>query len=107
MVPGLLLRLYVTNPNELLITIEDGSHAHWCPGCQSMHVIPASWQFDGNTQRPSFSPSAKHTWTWGEAKENKCCHYFIKLGKLIYCSDCTHGLANQIIPLPPVSDRGW
>jgi hypothetical protein len=95
-------------------------HSHWCPGCGEMHVIFANWTFDGNVTSPTFSPSVLITgketvkvngkWTgeWvldvkGNAVESRC-HYFLKEGKLEYLSDCTHKLAGQTIPLPPLPE---
>src|SRR6202012_3076274 len=42
-----------------------GGYGHWCPGCGYGHEINvdapnssgAKWSFDGNFQRPTFSPS--------------------------------------------------
>jgi len=93
--------------SQLLEVVQGAGHAHWCPGCKDMHRIPETWEFDGNMERPSFSPSVKHGWLWGEKKESKVCHYFIKLGQIIFCSDCTHPMAGHTVPLPPISDRGY
>jgi len=94
-----------------------GRHAHWCPGCEEMHVIPArGWTFDGNVETPSFHPSVKHTglrtvvvdgrWT-GEwvldaagTPIPHCCHYFLTAGELRFCSDSTHPLAGRTVALP-------
>lgn len=83
----------------------DGAHygwTLWCPGCEQRHVIPTGaldWTFNGDTERPTFSPSVKHTWTHGEQREPRCCHYFIKDGAIEFCSDSTHSLAGQTVPL--------
>lgn len=39
--------------------------AHWCPACEEMHAFAveepfrngAKWTFDGNLEKPTFSPS--------------------------------------------------
>ena len=93
-----------------------GGYAHWCPGCEEMHQLPDSWTFDGNLENPTFSPSFKHTgvqtvivngeWTgeWvRDASGNavpSVCHYILTAGQLNYCSDCTHKLVGQSVPLP-------
>lgn len=91
-------------------------YSHWCPGCEEMHVIFDGWTFDGNIERPSFSPSVKITgkrcvlvngeWTgeWvrdanGKAVDH-CCHYFLTAGELRFCGDSTHALAGTNVPLP-------
>jgi hypothetical protein len=83
-----------------------------------MHKLPDGWKFDGNLASPTFSPSFKHTgkqtvivngkWT-GESHRGPdgkaldwCCHYILAKGVLNYCSDCTHALAGQSVPLPPL-----
>jgi hypothetical protein len=35
-------------------------YAWWCPACREMHPLPDGWTFDGNLERPTFSPSFKH-----------------------------------------------
>ena len=95
----------------------EGGHAHWCPGCEELHVIPSSWKFSGNADRPTFEPSVKITgkqtvvvdgkWTgeWVCGPDGKaldyCCHYILKKGQLNFCSDSTHKLSGQQnVPLP-------
>jgi len=83
--------------------------------------LPDSWQFDGNVDKPTFSPSFKHEgmktirddkgrWTgeWEYDSHGKpmreICHYILTNGILHYCTDCTHSMAGQSIPmaeLPP------
>lgn len=94
-------------------------YSHWCPGCGEMHAISVlpGWNFNGNLEKPTFSPSVKITgkqsivdekgeWTgeWvldadGKPKDY-CCHYFLTDGVLNYCGDCTHKLSGQQVPLP-------
>lgn len=75
-------------------------HLHWCPGCEAIHVIPLSWEFNGNFTLPTFKPSVRHT--WGHAATLHCCHYNITDGKVTYHPDCTHWLAGSIVALPPL-----
>lgn len=88
-------------------------YMHWCPGCGSHHVFytdaplknGARWTFDGNTDRPTFSPSML-SWTDevvdedGDTWPATRCHYFLKAGKIQYLADCTHELAGTTIDLP-------
>ena len=76
------------------------SWRHWCPGCQRNHVIYTDpraqpnghfWTFDGNEERPTFSPSINIV---GQ------CHYFIREGMIQYCSDSKHALAGITVPMP-------
>lgn len=73
--------------------------AHWCPGCQEMHVLPwkrGGWTFDGNVDAPTFTPSFRH----GD-RAGKVCHYILTAGVLDYQADCTHALRGKV-PLPPM-----
>lgn len=79
---------------------------HWCPGCQMNHVIytdPAAqanghcWRFDGDLDAPSFEPSINIVGR---------CHYFVRKGRIEYCSDSTHALAGQIVDLPDLKPLG-
>ena len=82
----------------------------WCPACAQLHVITVRrvegyqgpvWDWNNNAERPTFSPSIKHDWGQG-----KVCHYFVREGRIQYCSDSTHDLAGQTVELPDVPE-GW
>lgn len=86
----------------------------FCPGCDMDHSIQVDnsatpggpqWSFDGNEEAPTFSPSIRVQYTWGESNERRVCHSFVQGGNLVYLSDCTHALAGQTIPLPCLSGR--
>lgn len=94
----------------------EDAYIHWCPGCEEAHRLPDSWQFNGNIQSPTFTPSFKHSgikkvvingeWTGEWVYDNKgdpipyICHYVLTNGILNFCVDCTHSLAGKSIPLP-------
>lgn len=72
---------------------------HWCPGCKGMHVIPTDaraqqnghkWTFNGDMERPTFSPSINLV---GQ------CHYFIRNGMIEFCSDSKHELAGHTVQM--------
>ena len=70
-----------------------------------MHPLPDSWTFDGNLESPTFSPSFKHFTSMPDGSRAAdfvpwCCHYVLTAGVLNYCSDCTHAMAGQSVPLP-------
>jgi hypothetical protein len=94
-----------------LRSTEDG-YAHWCPGCESMHVFytnkPAAggalWTFNGDLERPTFGPSMVIT---TEAYEDEGvhlpqerCHYWLRSGGIEYLHDSTHQLKGLHIALP-------
>lgn len=77
---------------------------HFCPGCKWMHVIYTDpkaqpnghvWQFDGNMEAPTFSPSVNIV---GQ------CHYYLRAGRIEFMSDCRHTLAGQTVDLPDIPE---
>ena len=75
----------------------------WCPGCQKSHHFTIKtfagpcWEFDGNLEAPSFSPSIevkRHNGTH--------CHAFLKEGKWQFLNDCTHELKGQTVDMVKV-----
>lgn len=88
-------------------------YSHWCPGCDEMHLIAvhepfangAKWTFDGDVNRPTFSPSIniyspRCEWGDGEVTPEQRCHYFLRAGRLEFLGDCTHALKGQTVDLP-------
>lgn len=110
--------------------IEGGKYGYWCQGCEEIHVVNSGWQFDGNLDAPTFSPSVLVTsghyspgwagpncWCTYYAKnpdpdpdrfECSRCHTFITGGMVQFLADCAHALAGQTLPLPdlPPEYRG-
>lgn len=81
---------------------------HWCPGCQERHPIhvrseqnthptSAVWDWDGEVEHPTFSPSIR---VFDRDGRRTQCHYFIQQGKIQFCGDSQHHLAGQTVPLP-------
>lgn len=80
---------------------------HWCPGCKEMHAFyvthPGSsrlcnWDFNFDYEKPTANPSIKHTFRREDGE--KVCHYFLRDGNIHFCSDCSHSLSGQVVPLP-------
>lgn len=85
----------------------DGSQAGWaffCPGCDHAHVYYTSgtltWAFNGDQERPTFSPSLLNTCDPHPDPKQRRCHLFLTDGKINYCNDCAHDLSGQTIDLP-------
>lgn len=92
---------------------------HYCPACDEAHHYvtdgPTKWSFNGNVDRPSFTPSMKISWghfadpnyktEQGEEDLSGVCHYVLTDGQIAFCSDCTHSLAGQTVALPELPDR--
>jgi len=93
---------------------------YWCPGCDDVHAItvdaPNSWTWNGDLERPTFSPSVlvhPHQTLIDSNLQGKAltapenvittplCHSFVTDGRIQFLGDCTHELAGQTVDLPP------
>lgn len=104
----------------------DGAHYGYrfeCPGCGDAHVIPTKphpngWDFDGNEEHPTFSPSilVHEVRIPADADPSKVlapfkpgdvytprCHSFVRDGRIEFCSDSGHALAGKTVDLPEVA----
>ena len=85
-----------------------------CPACGHAHVprtadandtYPGAqpgpvWTFNGDMDKPTFSPSLLVTWGPPENPRKNICHSFVTDGKIQFLTDCTHSLAGQTVDLP-------
>lgn len=92
----------------------EGRLAFWCKGCGVPHIINVGgnsgpqWGFNGNYERPTFTPSVKVSWPanqdaseeFKEWRTERICHSFVTDGRIQYLGDCTHMLAGQTVDLP-------
>ena len=77
-----------------------------CPGCGNSHGLYVThpndighqWQFDGNTESPTVTPSINSKWTYAGGKKHVC-HFYVKQGQIQYLSDCTHELAGKTVAM--------
>ncbi|MGN6235007.1 DUF6527 family protein [Dyella sp.] len=99
-----------------------------CPGClysdgsPSRHIIPIAelpageaemsphigwkdrWTFNGDMQRPTFSPSLNTWWGGKDGIPLHRCHSFIREGRIEFLPDSTHALAGQTVELPEITE---
>ena len=82
----------------------------FCPGCTSAHTILTSaggWGFNGDAERPTFSPSVLVTHEavpeagddFKEWRTARACHSFVADGRIQFLTDSTHALAGQTVDL--------
>jgi hypothetical protein len=87
----------------------------WCPGCDQLHAVavdgPHAWQWDGNVEAPTISPSVRcFTTVDDEGKplpdggQRTLCHCFVKAGQIEFCGDSPHALAGKTVPLPDLPE---
>jgi hypothetical protein len=79
----------------------DGTLAVFCPACKCAHGVNSGWTFNGDMERPTFSPSILVTWEgFEDGKEiKKICHSYVRDGQIQFLNDCTHELAGKTVPL--------
>jgi len=99
-----------------------------CPGCNDWHHVKVGegprprWKWNGDVVRPTFDPSVLVTcghYVQGHSGDCWCtynaahpeekttfgcyrCHSFVKNGQIQFLDDCSHALAGQTVPLPPI-----
>ena len=96
----------------------------WCPGCGCGHCFwcgpgfdhPARWEFNGNYEKPSFSPSLRQFVLITDddgvpvnpRQEQTVCHLHVTDGEVRYCGDNPHKLNNQTVPMQDIpADYGF
>lgn len=112
----------------------NGQATYWCPGCESGHSIfyggSETWDWDGNTEHPTFAPSVlvfPHETLNAAGKallesvdqdvdaplpeltdEHRTmtprCHSFVRAGRIEYLPDCDHALAGGSVDMVPLPD---
>lgn len=90
---------------------EGGPVTGWvihCPACGHGHkfdapehpnkITGASWSFNGDLERPTFSPSMLIR-DRVDGVDRYVCHSFVRDGRIEFLGDCTHDLAGQTVEL--------
>ena len=82
----------------------------FCPACDFSHGFRVDldghgqwtsdyWTFDGNYERPTFSPSMLANKDSADQYKPRC-HSFLTEGVWGYLSDCTHAMAGMSVDVP-------
>lgn len=85
---------------------QDNGLMFWCPGCDIPHVVRHGsgagprWGWNGDADKPTFTPSILVRYPWGPEQKERVCHSFVTNGKIQFLSDCTHELAGQTVDIP-------
>lgn len=98
--------------NAKLRWTRPGVLIHWCPGCEMIHPVHigmpnhlgAKWTYNEIPDCPTLSPSVNISLGTTAAGIERRCHYWLRNGKLEFCSDTTHEYSGQTINLP---DLPW
>ncbi|PLP96981.1 DUF6527 family protein [Cupriavidus pauculus] len=92
--------------SKVLATAEPGSLWFECPGCGMAHRIMHGagegprWGWNGDVERPTFTPSVLARYPWGNPQVERVCHSFVTDGQIQFLNDCTHSLAGQTVAIP-------
>jgi hypothetical protein len=84
-------------------TNQKGEHAGWsifCPACHCGHLFDTRWEFNGNVDLPTFTPSMLvHAHKYG-TRTRPTCHSFVTNGQIAFLPDSGHAMAGQTVDLP-------
>jgi len=86
-------------------TLVDGRKIFYCPGCKTEHAVSIGegrphWDYNGNPDTPTFTPSILVTCDWDDPVTHEVCHSFVTDGKIHFLGDCTHAMKGQTVELP-------
>lgn len=95
-------------PKTIPLNDTDGNHSGWvvvCPACKYWHLFDKRWTFNGDVEKPTFTPSMLVNSEIDYKKYNlERCHSFVTDGKIQFLSDCSHSLAGQTVELTDAND---
>lgn len=83
--------------------IVDDHYAITCLACGCGHGLKG-WTFNGDLEKPTFSPSLLVTGFLNTQHPDGICHSYITDGKIMYLNDSTHECAGKTIELPEYAD---
>lgn len=99
----------------LMLHQTDGQGHHytfWCPGCKHHHHFSCntsgkrpSWTFNGNLEKPTFTPSLLCWVPNPDGSRDRVCHLFVTDGKIQYLGDCFHEFAAKTIEMVDVENH--
>jgi hypothetical protein len=88
---------------KLWMSEDTGYTLFFCPGCQSPHAVtvkpPHGWGYNGNADRPTFTPSVGVNLDRSNPSEGRC-HSFVTHGRIQFLTDSDHAMAGQTVDLP-------
>lgn len=76
-----------------------------CPACDTYHAVNGSWEFNGDKDFPTFSPSLLVTIPGHRGPKDYRCHSFVRNGQIIFLSDCSHAMAGKTVDLPELENE--
>jgi hypothetical protein len=91
---------------KLVVSKLSPHYQMWCPACATLHEVNSGWTFNGDMEKPTFSPSILVTWSDHEGNKikGKRCHSFLRDGIWQFLSDCTHDKAGMNVAMVDLPD---
>ncbi len=80
---------------------EHGGWLIWSPGDNSHILFDDRWSFNGDFEKPTFTPSMLVNANMPGATRS---HFFVTDGKIQYLADCDHELAGQTVDMVDLDD---
>jgi len=77
---------------------EFGGYIIFCPGCNTHHLFDSRWSFNGDFEKPTFSPSM----LVNNHDPKSRCHSFVADGKIQFLNDCFHRYAGKTLDLEDI-----
>lgn len=80
--------------------VERTMYMLWCPGCDELHAINDTWGFNGDFEKPTFTPSILVSLPENvqvHPENPKRCHSFVENGQWRFLLDCEHELKGQTV----------
>jgi hypothetical protein len=94
-------------PKVRPFTDQNDVHSGWgifCPACECVHIFDNRWTFNGDEEKPTFSPSMLvYEHPYADDIRPRC-HSFVTDGKIAFCEDSGHEYAGQTLDLPDYHD---
>jgi hypothetical protein len=83
-----------------VLPLTDTSDQHagyltFCPGCGYGHLFDTRWTFNGDFEKPTFSPSM----LVNQHDPSNRCHSFLRDGKWQFLDDCFHSLKGKTVEM--------
>lgn len=85
----------------------DGFYDFFCPGCEHFHSFNTNpkhwngmvWEFNGDMDKPTFTPSLLNK-SPRKGGGERVCHIYLTDGRIHFLNDCTHKLAGRVVEIP-------
>lgn len=89
------------NGQKAALIYMPGVPCHVMINLEGQHPV---WSWNGDMEKPTFSPSILTQLPWGPERKQIRNHVFVRDSQIQYLSDCTHKYAGKTLELPRLCD---